>query len=139
MRLIRPLPFVLTIAMLVALRPLDAQRPIVYRPAALTAQWSAPKRSTVAATAASTDASLVTSHSTNAAEDPRSPATCSSTSRRRAASITRPPPATTACAQASPMPVAPPVRKATLPLKSGTSATQAADDAGVEASCGVFE
>src|SRR5205085_12410464 len=51
------------------------------------------------------------------ARGPRPAETSSRTSRRRAASITWPPPSRTARAEASPIPVAPPVTKATLPAK----------------------
>src|SRR3990172_8962287 len=91
--------------------------PALPTPAAFTARRSGPKRFCVAATAASTEASSVTSQRTKSAASPSSRAASRTISSRRPASITRPPPATIARAQARPSPVPPPVTKPTRPSK----------------------
>ena len=65
-------------------------------PAAFTARFSAPRRSTVAATRSTTDFSSVTSQTRQVAWGPSFSAACFRVSSRRAQSMTRPPPATMA-------------------------------------------
>ena len=92
-----------------------SREPAAPSPAELTARSRRPKRSTVAATAASTDSSSVTSHATQAAFAPSCSTAAASVSSRRAQIITAPPPSTIAWAQPKPMPVAPAVTNPTLP------------------------
>src|SRR5215469_5591896 len=84
-------------------------------PAEFTASCSGPNCFTVSATPPSSAASEVTSQTTQAAREPSLSAAARKGLSRRPASITLPPPSTIAWAQAKPVPVAPPVTKATFP------------------------
>ncbi len=90
-------------------------------PALLQSTWHAPKRSYTASARASTEASSLTSVRTAVTAAPpveSSPAAAASAGSSMSAMTTVMPWATKALARASPIPLAPPVTTATLPLRS---------------------